>query len=216
MSTTIRAALALLLAFGLVAAGAACGSDDDGDDVSTDDSTGEAAGGGELEVSDVWARTTAGGQDAGAVYLVITGGAEDDELVSASVDASVAGTVELHETVTDGDDAEMDMSDDASEDEMDTADDAESSEHDHSDDTTADDATGDEMDGMDHGDGTMSMQPVDGIEVPAGEEVVLEPGGYHVMLLELAEPLEEGETFDLTLTFAEAGEQTVTVEVRDR
>lgn len=216
MSKTIRAALALLLAFGLVAAGAACGSDDDGDDVSTDDSTGEAAGGGELEVSDVWARTSAGGQEAGAAYMVITGGAEDDELVGASVDASVAGTVELHETVTEAGGDEMDMADDASEDGTDMADDAESGEDEHSDDTTADDTTADETDDMDHGDGTMSMQPVDGIEVPAGEEVVLEPGGYHVMLLELAEPLEEGETFELTLTFAEAGEQTVTVEVRDR
>lgn len=202
MSRTIRAALALLLALGLVAAGAACGSDDDGDDVSTDDSAGAAAGAGdELAVSDVWARTTAGGQEAGAVYLVITGGAGDDELVGASVDPSIAGTVELHETVTEGGEDEMDMSDDAE-----SSDDADQS----------DGAGEDEMDGMDHGDGTMSMQPVDGIEVPAGEEVVLEPGGFHIMLLELAEPLAEGEAFDLTLTFAEAGEQTVTVEVRDR
>ena len=34
------------------------------------------------------------------------------------------------------------------------------------------------------------------------------------MLVDLAAPLEEGETFELTLTFATAGEETVSVEVR--
>jgi copper(I)-binding protein len=61
----------------------------------------------------------------------------------------------------------------------------------------------------------MTMQQVEAIELPAGEAVPLEPGGYHVMLLELAEPLDTGATFDLTLTFENAGEVTVVVEVRD-
>ena len=63
--------------------------------------------------------------------------------------------------------------------------------------------------------GSMTMQEVDSIAIPAGEKVALEPGGYHVMLMELAKPLEVGSTFELTLTFAKAGDITVEVEVRD-
>ncbi|MCU0274542.1 MAG: copper chaperone PCu(A)C, partial [Acidimicrobiales bacterium] len=61
----------------------------------------------------------------------------------------------------------------------------------------------------------MTMRPVDGIDLPAGEAVALEPGGLHVMLLDLPAPLEIGQTYELTLTFEQAGEQTVTVEVRE-
>lgn len=75
-----------------------------------------------------------------------------------------------------------------------------------------DDGMGDD-DGM--GGGMMEMRPVDRIEVPAGDTVVLEPGGYHVMLLELAAPLQAGDTVEVTLSFEESGEQVVTADVRD-
>jgi periplasmic copper chaperone A len=68
---------------------------------------------------------------------------------------------------------------------------------------------------MDDETGEMAMREVDGIDLPAGTAVTLEPGGYHVMLLDLASPLEPGTTIEVTLTFEDAGEQTVTVEVRD-
>jgi periplasmic copper chaperone A len=68
---------------------------------------------------------------------------------------------------------------------------------------------------MDDETGEMAMREVAGIDLPAGTAVTLEPGGYHVMLLDLASPLEPGTTIEVTLTFEEAGEQTVTVEVRD-
>jgi len=58
------------------------------------------------------------------------------------------------------------------------------------------------------------MRAVDRLEIPAGETVSLEPGGYHIMLLDLASPLEEGSTVELTLTFENAGELVVTAEVR--
>lgn len=61
----------------------------------------------------------------------------------------------------------------------------------------------------------MEMRPVDRIDVPAGGTAELKPGGYHVMLLDLVEPLVVGETLELTLTFEGAGEQVVTVEIRD-
>jgi hypothetical protein len=61
----------------------------------------------------------------------------------------------------------------------------------------------------------MVMRPVERIELPAGETVALEPGGYHIMLLELVEPLVAGDTFEVTLMFENTPDQTVTVEVRD-
>jgi periplasmic copper chaperone A len=64
-------------------------------------------------------------------------------------------------------------------------------------------------------DNVMKMQEVDEVEVPAGETVSLEPGGYHVMMFDLSEDLTAGDQFDLVLTFDQAGEITVTAEVRD-
>ena len=58
------------------------------------------------------------------------------------------------------------------------------------------------------------MRQVPSIEVPAGGSVALQPGGLHVMLLGLKQPLREGETFPLTLTFAHAGAVTVEVPVK--
>ncbi len=45
----------------------------------------------------------------------------------------------------------------------------------------------------------------DGLEIPAGGEVVLKPGGYHVMFMMLKEQLNEGESRKATLTFEKAG-----------
>lgn len=58
----------------------------------------------------------------------------------------------------------------------------------------------------------MQMRPVEAIEVPAHGTATLQPGGFHVMLIGLAQPLKEGDRFPLTLTFERAG--TVTVEVK--
>lgn len=63
-------------------------------------------------------------------------------------------------------------------------------------------------------DGSMSMDGVDGVAVPAGATVALAPGGSHVMLMGLAQPLAAGATFDLVLRFEHAGELTAPVEVR--
>jgi len=63
--------------------------------------------------------------------------------------------------------------------------------------------------------GMMTMSMVPSIEIPANGSVSLEPGGYHVMLMNLEAPLESGQTFEITLEFERAGEQTVTVEVRE-
>ena len=48
---------------------------------------------------------------------------------------------------------------------------------------------------------SMAMRPVASIQVPAGKTVSLAPGGYHLMMLQLAKPLVVGQSFELTLTF---------------
>ncbi|MFO7322138.1 MAG: copper chaperone PCu(A)C [Chloroflexota bacterium] len=62
----------------------------------------------------------------------------------------------------------------------------------------------------------MRMRPVEGgIRVPAGGVALLQPGGLHVMLIGLNEPLMAGETLDLTLEFSHAGETPLQVPVRE-
>jgi len=61
----------------------------------------------------------------------------------------------------------------------------------------------------------MRMRQVDAIDVPAKATTTLQPGGLHIMFMQLAEPLAAGGSFPLTLRFAEAGEVTVTVQVKD-
>lgn len=66
-------------------------------------------------------------------------------------------------------------------------------------------------------DGVMEMRPlIDGLAIPAGGEATLRPGGYHIMLIGLAEDLSNGKTYDLTLHFRNAGDVTVPVTVRPR
>jgi copper(I)-binding protein len=62
-------------------------------------------------------------------------------------------------------------------------------------------------------DGVARMRPVEGIELPPGETVRLEPGGLHVMLMGLAKPLRAGASFPLHLVFERAGEVEVEVAV---
>lgn len=61
--------------------------------------------------------------------------------------------------------------------------------------------------------GIAKMRPVETIEVPAGGSAELKPGGDHIMLFDLAEPLKKGDKFPLTLTFEKAGDVEVTVNV---
>ena len=147
-----------------------------------------------VTVSDAWARSSPSGVTMGAAYFDITS-VDDDSLVAVSVSSDVAARAEIHEVVK-----AMDLGDD------------EMHDHDMGDDGMHDHDMGD--DGM-H-DGAMSMQEMDALELPAGTLVQLVPGGYHIMLIDLAKPLVVGETFDLTLDFDQAPNLTVTVEVSDR
>lgn len=63
-------------------------------------------------------------------------------------------------------------------------------------------------------DGTMAMAPVEEVPIPAGGTAELKPGGYHVMLIDLVEPLVVGEQIELTLEFTSAEPQTITVPIQ--
>jgi copper(I)-binding protein len=62
--------------------------------------------------------------------------------------------------------------------------------------------------------GVMKMVHVeDGFEVPAGETLMLQRGGNHVMFMGLTESFEQGKVIPLTLIFEKSGEITVDVPV---
>ena len=104
---------AALLAVGALAL-AACGDDDSDSgsqgtepaaDTSVDttvDTTIPTTAGDEISFAGEWARNSPAAATMGAAYLTITSPV-DDALVGAKVDASIAGTAEIHEMVMDHD-----------------------------------------------------------------------------------------------------------------
>lgn len=194
----------------LVAAGAlaalpvalvACGDDESATSTTTStpasSTTAPTAAATAPTVTDAWVRAASAGGNS-AAYMVISAGASGDALVSAAVPEGLAGEVQLHETTTGGTEGSDGM------DGMDGMD--------------GSDGSGgmDGMDGMD-GDGSsgmMSMRQVTEIPVPADGSVALEPGGYHVMLLDLKQDLTAGQTVPVTLTFSSGATTTVDAEVR--
>jgi copper(I)-binding protein len=62
-------------------------------------------------------------------------------------------------------------------------------------------------------DGIARMRPVDGgLLIKPGETVEMKPGGLHAMLVDLKQPLKEGDAITGTLVFEKAG--TVAIEYR--
>lgn len=118
---------------------------------------------GDLTLAAPYARATLPNAPVAGGFLTITHhGDRDDRLVAAS--SAIAGRVEIHEMVMNGD--------------------------------------------------IMTMSKLaDGLPLPAGETVLLQPGGYHLMFMQLTGPLVEGETVPVTLTFETAGEITVPLSV---
>jgi copper(I)-binding protein len=53
-------------------------------------------------------------------------------------------------------------------------------------------------------DDMMKMRQMQTLDLPAGQPVKLAPGGYHLMLLELKQPLKDGDKVPLTLEFEDA------------
>ena len=63
-------------------------------------------------------------------------------------------------------------------------------------------------------DNVMRMRPAGIVDVPAGGMLMLQPGGLHVMLIDLRRDLAAGERLTVTLLFERAGEITAEAEVR--
>lgn len=62
--------------------------------------------------------------------------------------------------------------------------------------------------------GVMRMRPLAKLDVPANSSVTLKPGGMHVMLMHLKQPLSAGSSVELDLKFEKSGERQVQVPVR--
>ena len=62
--------------------------------------------------------------------------------------------------------------------------------------------------------GMAKMRQVDGIDIPAGQEVTLAPGGYHVMFFKLKTPFKQGDSIAATLRFERAGDVAIKFEAK--
>jgi len=60
----------------------------------------------------------------------------------------------------------------------------------------------------------MKMRQIASLAVAPGKPAELKPGGYHVMLLDLKQPLKAGDSVPITLTFEKADKSKQTVEVK--
>jgi copper(I)-binding protein len=64
-------------------------------------------------------------------------------------------------------------------------------------------------------DGVMTMRPLgDGLAIDPGKTVKLAPGGYHLMMFELKNPLKQGDAVPVTLKFEKAGEVKLSLAVQ--
>ncbi len=62
---------------------------------------------------------------------------------------------------------------------------------------------------------TMRMRALaNGLELPAGKAVQLKPGGYHVMLMDLKQPLKAGDEIAVTLVIEGADKQRETLQLK--
>ncbi len=106
MKTALKRSTVALLAVISMTGLAACGSDNSTTDttVAAEDTTPATPN---ITISGQWARTSPMATDMGAAYMTINSDA-DDELVSASVDMSIAMMTQVHEMVM-GDDGAMKM-----------------------------------------------------------------------------------------------------------
>lgn len=59
------------------------------------------------------------------------------------------------------------------------------------------------------------MRPVNGIDIPAGGEVILKPGGLHVMLFDLTRELIKNDKIHLILNFEKAGKVYLEVPIKN-
>ncbi len=63
--------------------------------------------------------------------------------------------------------------------------------------------------------GVIKMEHIPSLEIPAKGEVLLKPGDYHIMLIDVSTILTPGDTLPITLSFEKSGEMKLEVEVRE-
>jgi len=63
-------------------------------------------------------------------------------------------------------------------------------------------------------DGVMRMREISALELPAGKAVELKPGGYHVMLMDLKQPMKAGDIVPVTLVIEGADKKRETLELK--
>ncbi len=61
--------------------------------------------------------------------------------------------------------------------------------------------------------GMSKMSMVHKVAIPAGKDLAFKPGGYHIMFMNLKQPLKQGEMMKGTLTFEKAGSVDVEFKV---
>lgn len=66
-----------------------------------------------------------------------------------------------------------------------------------------------------HEEGMMKMRRVPEMTIPANDQVELQPGGLHIMLIGLKQTLAEDQTIDLTLNFSDGSSEKLDIEVTD-
>ncbi|HEY8607864.1 MAG TPA: copper chaperone PCu(A)C [Noviherbaspirillum sp.] len=59
----------------------------------------------------------------------------------------------------------------------------------------------------------MRMRRIEGIDLPAGKQVDLKPGGYHLMFTGLKAPLREGDSVPVALVFEKEGQPRQTLDL---
>ncbi|MFM2073736.1 MAG: hypothetical protein RJB34_41 [Pseudomonadota bacterium] len=60
----------------------------------------------------------------------------------------------------------------------------------------------------------MKMRQIPGLDLTVGRTVELKPGGYHVMLMDLKQPLKNGESVPITLVFEDAAKKRFTQDIK--
>ena len=114
----------------------------------------------QVTVREPWVRATVAQQKATGAFMQVVSAA-GGRLVSAS--SPVAGVVEIHEVVMDGN--------------------------------------------------VMKMRAIASLDLPAGKAVELKPGGHHVMLMDLKQGLQAGQSVPITLVVEGAGGKRETVQI---
>ena len=61
--------------------------------------------------------------------------------------------------------------------------------------------------------GVSRMREVHNVELSPGGKIIFKPGDMHMMIVGIKQPLQEGQTFPLTLQFEKAGKIDVTVPI---